>query len=75
MDTLDPSVDRYASIACPVLMLVGALSPEHPMQDASRALAEALPDVRVETIPGHGHMAMRDAPEFVAHLIAGFLDD
>jgi pimeloyl-ACP methyl ester carboxylesterase len=75
MDTLDPSVDRYASIACPVLMLVGALSPEHPMQDASRALAEVLPDVRMEAIPGHGHMAMRDAPEFVSHLIAGFLED
>jgi pimeloyl-ACP methyl ester carboxylesterase len=75
MDTLDPSVDRYAAIACPVLMLVGAMSPEHPMQDASRALAQMLPDTRVETIPGHGHMAMRDAPEFVARLIEGFLED
>ena len=74
MDTLDPSVDRYAAIACPVLMLVGALSPEHPMQDASRALAQILPDVRVETIPGNGHLAMRDAPEFVAHVIEGFLE-
>ena len=66
---------RYAAIDCPVLMLVGALSPEHPMQDASRALAQVLPDVRVETIPGHAHLAMRDAPEFVAHVIAGFLED
>lgn len=74
MDTLDPSVDRYAAISCQVLMLVGALSPEHPMRDASRALAQALPNVRVETIPGHAHMAMRDAPEFVANLIEGFLE-
>jgi pimeloyl-ACP methyl ester carboxylesterase len=74
VDTLDPSVGRYAAILCPVLMLVGALSPEHPLQDASRALAQVLPDVGVELIPGHGHMAMRDAPEFVAHLIAGFLE-
>jgi pimeloyl-ACP methyl ester carboxylesterase len=74
VDTLAPSVDSFAAITSPVLMLVGALSPEHPMRDASRALANALPDVRVETIPGHGHMAMRDAPEFVAHLIEGFLE-
>ena len=75
MDTLDPSVERYAAITCPVLLLAGALSPEHPMRDASRALARMLHDVRVETIPGHAHMAMRDAPEFVASLIAGFLED
>lgn len=74
MDTLGPSVDAYAAISCPVLMLVGALSPEHPMHDASRALVEVLANVRVELIPGHAHMAMRDAPELVANLIRGFLE-
>ena len=74
MDALDPSVDRYAAITGPVLMLVGALSPEHPMHDASRALVRALPNARVETIPGQGHMAMRDAPEFVANSIKRFLE-
>jgi Predicted hydrolases or acyltransferases (alpha/beta hydrolase superfamily) len=73
MDTIDPTVDRFAAIACPVLMMVGALSPEHPMHDASRALAGVLPNTLVETIPGHGHMAMRDAPEYVARLIEKFL--
>jgi pimeloyl-ACP methyl ester carboxylesterase len=73
MDTLDPTVDRYAAIACPVLMLVGSLSPEHPMQDASRALAAVLPHARVETIDGQAHMAMRNAPDKVARLIEDFL--
>lgn len=73
MDEADPSVERYAAITCPVLMLVGSISPEHPMHDASRALAQVLPSARVETIEGHGHMAMRDAPEVVARLIADFL--
>lgn len=73
MDGLAPTVEGFAAITCPVLMLAGALSPEHPMQDTSRALAHVLPDVSVETIPGHGHMAMRDAPELTAHLIESFL--
>jgi pimeloyl-ACP methyl ester carboxylesterase len=74
VDTLSPVIDHYAAITCPVLMLVGALSPEHPMQDASSALARTLPNTRVEAIPGQGHMAMRDAPDIVAGLIRNFLN-
>lgn len=73
MDGHEPSVERYAAIACPVLLLVGELSPEHPMHDASRALAAVLKQARVETIEGYGHMAMRDAPATVARLIANFI--
>ena len=73
MDTLDPTVERYAAITCPILMLVGSLSPEHPMRDASRALAKVLPNARVETIEGQAHMAMRNVPERVAQLIESFL--
>jgi pimeloyl-ACP methyl ester carboxylesterase len=43
------------------------------MQDASRALAQALPSVRVETLVGQGHMALRDAPQLVARHIGNFL--
>jgi pimeloyl-ACP methyl ester carboxylesterase len=73
MDGHEPSVARYAAIACPVLLLEGNKSPEHPMRDAARAIAQALPHVRTEIIDGHGHMAMRDAPELVARLIESFL--
>jgi pimeloyl-ACP methyl ester carboxylesterase len=54
-------------------MLVGSLSPEHPLRDASRALAKVLPNARVQTIEGQGHVAMRNAPEQVAGLIENFL--
>ena len=30
MDTLDPTVQRYAALDCPILMLVGNRSPKHP---------------------------------------------
>jgi len=73
MDTIDPTVDRYAALVCPILMLVGSLRPEHPMRDASRALAKVLPGARVETIEGQAHMAMRNVPERVAQLIESFL--
>jgi pimeloyl-ACP methyl ester carboxylesterase len=43
------------------------------MLDASRALAEVLPGVRVEWLPGQGHGAMRTEPEMVARLICEFL--
>jgi pimeloyl-ACP methyl ester carboxylesterase len=73
MDTLDPDLTRYSALACPILMLVGALSPEHPLRDASRALAAVLPNARVQTVEGQGHVAMRNAPERVAKLIKSFL--
>jgi len=55
------------------MMLVGELSREHPMRDASRALARVLAGVRVEKMIGQDHMAMRNAPKLVAGLIHGFL--
>jgi pimeloyl-ACP methyl ester carboxylesterase len=73
MDALSTDVERYSALACPSMLLVGSLSPRHPMLDASRALAEALPGVRVEWLQGQGHVAMRIVPELVARLISEFL--
>jgi pimeloyl-ACP methyl ester carboxylesterase len=73
MDSLGPGVDHYRALTCPVLLLRGSVSPEHPMQDAARALAQVLPAVRVETLMGQDHMAMRAAPEMVARLMRDFL--
>jgi pimeloyl-ACP methyl ester carboxylesterase len=73
VDALPASLQRYRAIACPTLLLVGSMSPEHPLQDTSRALAQVLPNARLEVLVGQGHMALRDAPEVVARLIADFL--
>jgi pimeloyl-ACP methyl ester carboxylesterase len=73
MDAVSPDVEQYRALSCPSMLLMGSLSPEHPMLDASRALASALPCVRMEWLPGQGHGAMRGAPETVARLIGEFL--
>jgi pimeloyl-ACP methyl ester carboxylesterase len=75
MDALSPDVSGFRALACPSMLLVGKLSPEHPMLDAARALAEVLPGVRVEWFPDQGHGAMRSAPELVARLIRKFLTE
>ena len=67
------SVERYGALRWPVLLLAGAVSPEHPYHDSVRALAAALLDVRVEMLPGQDHLGLRGAPQLVARLIADFL--
>lgn len=73
MDSINPDVERYRSLTCPIMLLAGSESPEHPMKDAVRALAKAIPAMSVETITGHGHVGMRTAPALVAPLISHFL--
>jgi pimeloyl-ACP methyl ester carboxylesterase len=75
MDRQSPDLTHYSALACPSMLLVGSMSPEHPMLDASRALARILRGVRVKRLPGQGHGAMRAAPEMVARLIREFLAD
>jgi pimeloyl-ACP methyl ester carboxylesterase len=72
MDALNPNVSRYEALPCPVLLLEGSESPEHPLRNAARALA-ALPGVRLETLAGHDHVGMRTAPALVASLISDFV--
>ena len=75
INALGLGVERYRALAPPALLLVGSESPQHPMQDAIRALVQTLPNARVETLQGQGHVAMRTAPELVAPLIADFLSE
>ena len=72
-DALPASCERYGAIACPTLMLTGSLNVEHRLQGVWRALAQALPNVRVELLTDQGHFALREAPEMVARLMADFL--
>lgn len=75
MDALSTGLERYRSLSCPSMLLVGSLSPQHPMLDASRALAQVLSNVRLEWLSGQGHSAMRIAPEMVARLLREFLSE
>ena len=73
MDALNPNLGCYRALACPSMLLVGEQSPEHPMLDAARELAQVLPGVRVERLLGQGHGALRAAPDKVARLTREFL--
>ena len=41
------SVEPYRALRCPVLLLAGAMSPDHPYHDSTHALAAVLPGARV----------------------------
>lgn len=75
VDALPAEVDRYAAIRCPVQLLVGTRSAEHPLQDTSRALAHVLPDARIASLDGQGHMATRTAPGLLAERLTAFLSE
>jgi pimeloyl-ACP methyl ester carboxylesterase/uncharacterized membrane protein YbhN (UPF0104 family) len=61
-----PSVQR------PVLLLADPQDALVPV-DTGRRLAHALPDARLQLVPGAGHHLPRRAPDAVAHAIAAFL--
>jgi pimeloyl-ACP methyl ester carboxylesterase len=63
---------RLGLLGIPVLMLVGSESPEWARRSTD-GFAEALPDVEVHTLEGHGHGGAVSAPELVAGEIAAFL--
>ena len=68
----DPA--RFANFQVPTLIVVGERSPESDHADAE-ALAAALPNSRIEVLPGQGHAAMHTSPElFVAAVGDFFLD-
>ncbi|MEI9968221.1 MAG: alpha/beta hydrolase [Terracidiphilus sp.] len=75
MDTISPDLDRYRAIACPILLLAGSDSPDHPMKDSVRALAESIPAIQTEILADHGHTGIRTAPAAVASLIGRFLSN
>ena len=65
---------RFANFQVPTLIVVGERSPAPDQADAE-ALAAALPNSRIEVLPGQGHAAMHTSPEmFVAAIGDFFLD-
>jgi len=67
------SVEPYRALRCPILLLVGSISPEHPYQDSARALTAALDTIVEKPLVGQDHLGLRGAPEDVARLVGEFL--
>jgi pimeloyl-ACP methyl ester carboxylesterase len=68
----DTDLRRLADMRTSTLMLIGADSPPR-MRRGSEAIARALPDVRIEELPGQGHQAQLLAPEMFADAVDRFL--
>jgi pimeloyl-ACP methyl ester carboxylesterase len=70
--SFDPSDDWFAGVTAPTLLLLGGDSPK-PVVEATRMVHRALPDARIEDLPGQQHVAMDTAPELVTQLVQDFL--
>jgi pimeloyl-ACP methyl ester carboxylesterase len=68
----DTDLRRLIDMRTPTLMLIGEDSPPRTRR-GSEAIARALPDVRIEALPGQGHHAQFLAPEMFADAVDRFL--
>ncbi|GAA4622561.1 alpha/beta hydrolase [Actinoallomurus vinaceus] len=62
--------DRLAALEVPVLVIFGGADPR--WQPSSAHQYDAVPDARVEMLPGVGHIPMLEAPETTGELLLGF---
>lgn len=62
--------DRFRGLRIPVMLQVGTESPRDFF--VTDALASALPDVRIEELPGQGHDGMMTAPDRYAESVSRF---
>ncbi len=67
----DFNAERFRELRVPVLLQVGTESPRGLY--VTDALAAALPDVRVEELPGQAHEGMTTAPGMYAEAVSRFL--
>ncbi|MBL1096782.1 alpha/beta fold hydrolase [Streptomyces coffeae] len=63
--------ERLTALGLPVLVVFGAADPR--WDPASARQYDIVPDVRVEMLPGVGHMPMLEAPEAVGRLLLDFV--
>ncbi len=66
-----PLHDRLATLARPVLLVVG--EEDAKFRAIAAELAARLPDARIATIAQAGHAAHLEAPERVAEVVRRFL--
>jgi len=62
-----------SSIAAPTLVIAGADDPSTPPDPHGRALADAIPDARLEVLPG-AHLLNVERPDEVTRLIVAHLE-
>jgi pimeloyl-ACP methyl ester carboxylesterase len=63
--------ERFSVITRPVLLQIGSESPRDLY--VTDALAAALPNARIEVLPGQAHEGMTTAPEMYAESVTKFL--
>lgn len=68
--------EKIRSVQVPVLLIWGERNRRVPVALAyeTRALLERSPEVKLEILPGIGHMLVQEAPEQSAQLIRSYLD-
>lgn len=68
----DPA--RFSTLTTPTLLLTGSESPPY-LKTATEAVAAALPQDQLTTLPGQGHLAMYTAPDLFLEKVIGFLTE
>ncbi|MFI0966465.1 alpha/beta fold hydrolase [Streptomyces sp. NPDC021080] len=61
IDALGVGTDRFAALETPTTLIEGDLSPAH-LRERLADLAAALPNARIVTLTGQGHIAHLTAP-------------
>ncbi|MEU8363998.1 alpha/beta hydrolase [Nonomuraea sp. NPDC048882] len=61
---------RLAALRLPLLVIFGAADPR--WDPSSAHLYDAVPDARIELLPGVGHLPMMEAPETTGELLLSF---
>jgi pimeloyl-ACP methyl ester carboxylesterase len=62
--------ERLANLDVPVLVIFGAADPRY--EPSSAYQYDAVPNARVEMLPGVGHVPILEAPETTSELLLGF---
>ncbi|MEU6477936.1 alpha/beta hydrolase [Streptomyces sp. NPDC047017] len=68
IDALGVGIDRFATLETPTTLIEGDLSPSH-LRERVADLAAVLPNARIVTLTGQGHIAHLAAPDILADTI------
>lgn len=68
IEALGVGVERFKTLDLPTVLIEGDASPAH-LRERLADLAAALPDARVVTLAGQGHVANISAPEMLAGVV------